>query len=112
MQALPRIIHYFKSHNVKFATIGEILNLPKDAIMPPVHTDIVRFSGWTRAILYWIGKLLVGAFWVAIILGLVRILFMGILAVIQYSRSKKKNKLLPELVRIKSALSFPLIMKK
>src|SRR4030095_4375271 len=54
VQALPRIIDYFKSHNVKFATISEILNLPKDAIMPPVHTDMVKFSGWASAVLYWI----------------------------------------------------------
>ena len=107
VQALPRIIQYFKSHNVKFATISEILNLPKDAIMPPVHTDIVKFSGWASAILYWIEKLLVGAFWVAIILGLVRILFMGILAVIQYSRSKKKNKLLLVSVPDKVSIIIP-----
>ena len=34
VQALPRIIQYFRSYNVKFATISEISNLPKDAIMP------------------------------------------------------------------------------
>src|SRR5678816_2264625 len=47
-----------------------------------------------RDSLYWIEKLLVGAFWLAIILGLGRILFMGVLATIQYVRSKKERKLL------------------
>lgn len=94
VQALPRIIEYFRSHDVKFATISELLNLPKDAIMPPVHTDMVKFSGWATSILYWIEKLLIGAFWLAIILGLGRILFMGVLAAIQYNRSKKEKQLL------------------
>ncbi|MFI5185784.1 MAG: glycosyltransferase [Chitinophagales bacterium] len=94
VEALPRIIHYFKSRGIKFASISEILNLPKDAIMPPVHTDIVKFSGWASTIFYWSEKLLVGAFWVAIILGLVRILFMGTLAIMQFYRAKKEKKLL------------------
>jgi len=34
VQALPRIIHYFKSRGVGFASVGEILHLPNDAIMP------------------------------------------------------------------------------
>ncbi len=98
VQALPRIIDYFKSKGVEFASISQILHLPKDSIMPPVHADIVKFSGWASAVLYWIEKLLVGAFWVAIFLGLGRILFMGILAVIQHIRSKKGKKLLSGLV--------------
>ena len=94
IEALPRIIDYFKSKGVQFATIGEILNLPKDAIMPPVHTGILRFSALASSIFYWAEKLLVGAFWVAIILGLGRILFMGILATMQFYQSRKERKLL------------------
>ena len=107
VQALPRIIEYFKSHNVKFATVGEILNLPKDAVMPPVHTDMIKFSGWARAVLYWIERLLIGAFWLAIILGLGRILFMGVLATIQYVRSKKERKLLTTFAPGKVSIIVP-----
>jgi len=107
VQALPRIIQYFKSRGVKFATISELLNLPKDAIMPPVHTDMVRFSGWASAVLYWIEKLLVGTFWLAIFLGLGRILFMGVLATIQYTRSKKEKKLLSAFVPGKVSVIVP-----
>jgi cellulose synthase/poly-beta-1,6-N-acetylglucosamine synthase-like glycosyltransferase/spore germination protein YaaH/peptidoglycan/xylan/chitin deacetylase (PgdA/CDA1 family) len=107
VQALPRIIQYFKSHDVQFATISEILNLPKDAIMPPVHTDMVKFSGWASAILYWIEKLLVGAFWLAIVLGLGRILFMGVLATIQYWRSKKERRMLTAFAPGKVSIIVP-----
>jgi cellulose synthase/poly-beta-1,6-N-acetylglucosamine synthase-like glycosyltransferase/peptidoglycan/xylan/chitin deacetylase (PgdA/CDA1 family) len=107
VEALPRIIQYFKSHDVKFATISEILNMPKDAIMPPVHTDMVKFSGWASAVLYWIEKLLVGAFWLAIVLGLGRILFMGALATIQYWRSKKERRLLTAFAPGKVSIIVP-----
>jgi len=107
VQALPHIIQYFKSHNVKFATVGEILNLPKDAIMPPVHTDMVKFSGWATSVLYWIERLLIGAFWLAIVLGLGRILFMGVLATIQYIRSKKEKKFLTAFAPGKVSIIVP-----
>lgn len=106
VKALPRIIHYFKLRGVKFATIGEILHLPKDAIMPPVHTDIVKFSGWASSVFYWTEKLLVGAFWVAILLGLVRTLFMGILASLQYYRAKREKRILTAVGDAEESLSI------
>jgi len=106
VEALPRIISYFKKRGVKFATISEILNLPKDVIMPPVHTDIVKFSGWASAIFYWTEKLLVGAFWMAIILGLARILFMGVLAAMQFYRAKKEKKILTGLPNISEKVAI------
>ena len=82
--------------------------MPKDAIMPPVHTDVVEISsGWASAVLYWIERLFVGAFWLAIILGLVRILFMGVLATIQYSRSGKEKKLLTAFTPGKVSIIVP-----
>ena len=101
------LFNILNQHNVKFATISEILNLPEDAIMPPVHTDMVKFSGWASSVLYWIEKLLVGAFWLAIIFGLARILFMGVLATIQYVRSKKEKKLLTAFTPGKVSIIVP-----
>jgi cellulose synthase/poly-beta-1,6-N-acetylglucosamine synthase-like glycosyltransferase len=75
--------------------------------MPPVHTDMVKFSGWASSVLYWIEKLLVGAFWLAIILGLARILFMGVLATIQYRRSRKEKKLLTAFTPGKVSIIVP-----
>jgi cellulose synthase/poly-beta-1,6-N-acetylglucosamine synthase-like glycosyltransferase/spore germination protein YaaH/peptidoglycan/xylan/chitin deacetylase (PgdA/CDA1 family) len=94
VEALPRIIHYFKSRGIKFATIGEILNRPKDVIMPPVDNTMVKISGIPWVVFYWIAKFLTAAFWVAIILGLIKITFIGILAFIQ-QRHSKKQKILP-----------------
>ncbi|MGC4037417.1 MAG: glycosyltransferase [Chitinophagaceae bacterium] len=91
VQALPRIIKYFKSKNIKFASVADILHLDKDAIMPPVHSDIVSLNSWVSTFVYWAGKFLFGAFWVAILLGFARIFLLGTMATIQFFRSKNKK---------------------
>jgi len=68
---------------------------------------MVKFSGWASAVLYWMERLFVGAFWLAIILGLARILFMGVLATIQYSRSRKEKKLLTAFTPGKVSIIVP-----
>ena len=91
VQALPRIIHYFKNKGVKFTTVADLLHLPKDAIMPPVHDDMVKMNGVVAGIVYWLRQFLFGAFWVAIFLGLSRIVSLGVLAILR-SRQEKKEK--------------------
>ncbi len=89
VKALPRIIHYFKSRNIQFISISQLLGQPKDSIMPTVSNGWVKANGWVSHILYWGGKLLFAAFWIAILLGLGKILFLGVLALLQYVKSKK-----------------------
>ncbi len=89
IEALPRIIAYFKSKGVKFATVAELLHLSKEDIMPPVHDDIVSLNSWVTSFIYWAGKFLFGAFWVAIILGLARIFLMGGMAITQFRKGRK-----------------------
>jgi cellulose synthase/poly-beta-1,6-N-acetylglucosamine synthase-like glycosyltransferase/spore germination protein YaaH/peptidoglycan/xylan/chitin deacetylase (PgdA/CDA1 family) len=93
VQALPRIIHYFKNKGVQFTGVSTLLHLPKDAIMPPVHDQVVKLNGWITSFLYLAGRCLTVAFWLAIILGLARILLLGTMATIRYSRTKKMNAL-------------------
>ena len=88
VEALPRIINYFKSKGVKFTSVADLLHLNKDAIMPPVHDDIVSLNSWVSTFIYWAGKFLFGAFWVAIILGLGRIFLLGVMAVVQFRKKK------------------------
>lgn len=95
VQALPRIIHYFKSKGVQFTNVADLLKLPKDAIMPPVHGDVLEMNGWVYTFIYWTGQFLFAAFWTAILLGLGRILLLGVMAGLQYRRSKKELPLLP-----------------
>lgn len=90
VEALPRIITYFKKRGVQFATVSQLLGgLSKDDIMPPVHNELVKMNSWVSVFLYWVGKFLSTAFWMAILFGLGKILLMGILAVLQYLKAKK-----------------------
>jgi poly-beta-1,6 N-acetyl-D-glucosamine synthase len=64
--------------------------------MPPVHDDMVKMNGVVAGIVYWLGQFLFGAFWVAIFLGLFRIVSLGVLAILQSRREKKEKKILAD----------------
>lgn len=90
VEALPRIIHYFKNRGIQFATIGDLLHLSKDEIMPPVHSGLLQMNSWVNIFIYWTSRFFFAAFWVAIILGMSKIFFMLVLAIMQYFKSKKE----------------------
>ena len=96
VEALPRIIQYFKSKGIKFATIGDLLHLSKDAVMPPVHSNLINMNNWVFTFVFWFTRFLFMAFWVAIILGLGKIFLMGLVAALQFYRSKKELALLTD----------------
>jgi cellulose synthase/poly-beta-1,6-N-acetylglucosamine synthase-like glycosyltransferase/peptidoglycan/xylan/chitin deacetylase (PgdA/CDA1 family) len=107
VQALPHIISYFKNKGVRFTSVSELLGLSKDAIMPPMHSNAVEVSGWVTVFVYWLEKFLYGAFWLAIMLGLGRIIFMGVLAVLQYRRAKNEAPLLGDIFPGKVSIIVP-----
>lgn len=106
VQALPRVIQYFKNKGVKFTTVADLLHLSKDVIMPPVHDDMVKMNGIVAVIVYWLQQFLYGAFWVAIFLGLFRIISLGVLAVLQ-KRKEKKEVFLPGITGHKVSIIVP-----
>ena len=86
VKALPVIIARLKGAGFRFVSVSELIGRPKDAVMPPVpnredlivgadRTLFMLSFGLTRAVGY--------VFIAAIILGLSRVLFTGILAAIQ-----------------------------
>ncbi|MBS1571943.1 MAG: glycosyltransferase [Bacteroidetes bacterium] len=90
VDALPRIIKYFKQKGCKFTTISDLMNVPETDLMPPVH------RGWKNklnfyfvAISYWLGQLVYVLFMVGIFLSISRMIFMAILAWIETKREKK-----------------------
>ncbi len=107
VEALPRIIKYFKDKGVRFTSVSELLGLSKDAIMPPVHNTLVKEIGWAQLFMYWFEKFLFTCFWLAIILGLGRIVLMGVLAFLQYVRSKKESPLLADFFPGKVSIIVP-----
>jgi len=80
VDALPRIISYFKNKGVQFTTVAQLLGKTKAEIMPKakvsfLHLDLLIFNFG-----YWFQHFITAIFWVAIILGFVRILLMATMA--------------------------------
>jgi poly-beta-1,6 N-acetyl-D-glucosamine synthase len=93
VDALPRIIHYFKQRGVQFITVAGLLHTSKDIIMPPVHNVIVQVNGGIATFGYWLEHFLTAAFWVAIVLGFIRIFIMAVMAFMQKLRTDRNQQI-------------------
>lgn len=91
VDALPKIIHYFKSKGIAFTTVANLLGKTKNDVMPPVASRLVKLDGGIAAFGYWLEHFLTTAFWVAIILGFARILWMAVMAGMQAARQNNKS---------------------
>ena len=90
VEALPRIIKYFKNKGCKFTTISDLMNVPEKDLMPPVH------RGWKNKLnfyfvsaSYWLGQLVFVLFMIGIFLSVLRMLFMAVLAWLEKRREDK-----------------------
>ncbi|MBI1343611.1 MAG: glycosyltransferase [Terrimonas sp.] len=93
VDALPRIIHYFKQKGIQFTTVANLLGKRKEVIMPPAHSNLLEADSKIAFLLYWLQRFLMAAFWVAIILGLLRILIMAVMVVLQKIKSQTESPL-------------------
>jgi peptidoglycan-N-acetylglucosamine deacetylase len=93
VEALPRIIHYFKERGYQFTTIADLLGKKKDDLMPPVPRGsgyyLLQLNYFLAMSGYVGSHLLTSVFIVFIILSLLRILFMAIMASKQHRWEKK-----------------------
>lgn len=96
VEALPGIIKYFKTKGVQFITVSQLLGKSKDELMPVVHSDLVKIDSTLVIFLYWLGRIIFSAMWVAIFLFMAKTLLMGVMATVQFYKNKK-NKLMPVL---------------
>ena len=96
VEALPKMIHELKARGFRFVPVSELGNLTRDQVMPAIpaservftRADAVTFfflslGGWT---LQWV-------FIIGILLGLGRLLFVGSLALAQWFRSRRRDRL-------------------
>ena len=90
VDALPRIIKYFKDKGCKFTTISDLMNVPEKQLMPPVKRswkNDVNF--YFASVSYWIGQVIYSLFLIGIVLSIARMLFIGILAWRETKREKR-----------------------
>jgi cellulose synthase/poly-beta-1,6-N-acetylglucosamine synthase-like glycosyltransferase/spore germination protein YaaH/peptidoglycan/xylan/chitin deacetylase (PgdA/CDA1 family) len=83
VEALPRIIQYFKNKGIQFTTVAHLLGKTKDDVMPKAHENFLSLDTLIFDLWYWFGHFISATFWVAIILGFARILLMAIMAFIK-----------------------------
>jgi cellulose synthase/poly-beta-1,6-N-acetylglucosamine synthase-like glycosyltransferase/spore germination protein YaaH/peptidoglycan/xylan/chitin deacetylase (PgdA/CDA1 family) len=95
IEALPRLIKYFKQHGYQFTTIADLLGKQKSELMPPVPKGkgyyLVQLNYLLAEAGYWGGKLLFALFVIFIVLSIARLAFLAYLAMRE--RRKEKNTL-------------------
>ncbi|MEO6391722.1 MAG: glycosyltransferase [Pyrinomonadaceae bacterium] len=93
LEALPRIIHELRARGYKFVTVSELAGMTQAQTMPPV-TDNSTFARVDAVTFYFLslgGWFLRGLFLVGIFLGLSRSLIVGVLALAQRMRARRRE---------------------
>ena len=92
VDALPRIIHYFKERGYTFTTIADLLGKKKEELMPSVPRGsgyyLLQLNYLLAMSAYLGSHILTSVFIVFIILSLIRILFMAVIASRQHRWEK------------------------
>ncbi len=95
VEALPRIIKYFKDHGYQFTTVADLLGKKKDDMMPEVPKGsgyyLIQFESFLFEAGYWGGHILSSLFILFIVLSLGRIFLMAVLAAIQQRKDRQDN---------------------
>ena len=97
VDALPKIIDYFRTRGYKFTTVADLMGAKKDDVMPPVP---VSRNGWMMNLnffvaeaTYWSGHFLFSLFIIGIILSVGRMAAMAMLASIQKRKEQNEKQL-------------------
>lgn len=112
IEALPRIIKFFKDKNYKFTTIGDLMGKTREELMPPSKSDATL--GFTAngdyfflSFLYYGNITMDFIFTIAIVLAILRTLFIAYLAIKQRRKSKKNEHLLVQNPTEKVSIIIP-----
>jgi cellulose synthase/poly-beta-1,6-N-acetylglucosamine synthase-like glycosyltransferase/spore germination protein YaaH/peptidoglycan/xylan/chitin deacetylase (PgdA/CDA1 family) len=93
VDALPKIIEYFKKRGYKFTTVADLMGAKKDDVMPPVPQSrngwMMKLNFFLAEATYWSGHVLFSLFIIGIILSVGRMIAMGFLASVQ--KRKEQN---------------------
>lgn len=99
VDALPRIIHYFKEKGYRFITVAELMNKPKAELMPPLASDrdrdLARANWLTVQGLYLLEHGLYTLFLLGILLTVGRQLIVAGLAGRQYHLTREREAAAP-----------------
>lgn len=92
VEALPRIIHYFKGKGYTFTTVADLLGKKKEDLMPEVPRGsgyyVLQINYWLAELGYWGSHILFSLFIVFIILSIARIIFLAAIATKEFYKEK------------------------
>lgn len=97
--ALPRIIKFFKDNGYTFTSVGDLMGKKRNEVMPPVQSIAnTGFIGQGDSLFinfFYYGNIFLNVvFSVAIVLAILRTIFIAYLAIKQKRKAKKSNHLL------------------
>lgn len=97
VEALPRIIRYFRSKGYTFTTIADLLGKKRDELMPPVPKgsgyNIIQSNFLLVQAGYYGSHILFTLFIVFLVVSTIRLLMIGILATLQKRKERAAAKL-------------------
>jgi cellulose synthase/poly-beta-1,6-N-acetylglucosamine synthase-like glycosyltransferase/peptidoglycan/xylan/chitin deacetylase (PgdA/CDA1 family)/spore germination protein YaaH len=96
VEALPKLIHELRQRGYEFTTVSDLAGISPDEAMPFVHDDESFYARSDAYVFYALsvgGWMIRWLFLIGIILGIGRMLFIGALAVAQYLRSRRRERL-------------------
>jgi cellulose synthase/poly-beta-1,6-N-acetylglucosamine synthase-like glycosyltransferase/spore germination protein YaaH/peptidoglycan/xylan/chitin deacetylase (PgdA/CDA1 family) len=89
VDALPRIIKYFRDKGCVFTTVADLMGKTKNEVMPPVKNSLGNsFNYFFLEFIYWTGKIVFSLFLIGIFLSIGRIFLMAFLAWLQKREEK------------------------
>ncbi|HYJ90029.1 MAG TPA: glycosyltransferase, partial [Pyrinomonadaceae bacterium] len=94
VEALPKLIHTLREHGYQFTTLSDLAGITPDQAMPPVKEDQSFYARSDAYVFYAMsvgGWLMRWLFFIGIVLGIGRMIFIGALALAQYARSRRRE---------------------
>ncbi len=94
VEALPKIIHELRSRGYEFTTIGDLANMTHEQEMPAVTEDQTFYAKVNSYVFYSIavgGWVMGWTFLIGIALGIGRMAIIGVLALAQFIRSRRRE---------------------
>lgn len=91
IEAIPRIVEELHKRGFEFVSVAQLLGRSRDEIMPPVPRDNqqrIWLDGTGFTVINWAETAIRWGFFLGIILGIARLLFVGTLAVYQHWRER------------------------
>ncbi|MER2529263.1 MAG: glycosyltransferase [Candidatus Competibacter denitrificans] len=91
VEAIPKIVEALRAKGFQFVTVSDLLGRSRDAVMPLVAPDSQWQTWWDGAafgFLNWSSSLIHWLFLLGIVLGIARLLFIGVLAIYQRWRQR------------------------